>query len=87
MTGRGRLFDNYAEAILREFAQQGALPTYGQLNSDEGFMAGSMAYLMGSRFLYWLEQKSVHAPMPITTSRTLMSSFTAPQLPKLALLV
>ena len=56
MTGRGRLFDNYAEAILREFAQQGALPTYGQLNSDEGFMAGSMAYLMGSRFLYWLEQ-------------------------------
>ncbi|WP_350595684.1 hypothetical protein, partial [Pseudoalteromonas sp. 45-MNA-CIBAN-0466] len=41
---------------LREFAQQGALPTYGQLNSDEGFMAGSMAYLMGSRFLYWLEQ-------------------------------
>lgn len=56
MTGRGRLFDNYSESILREFAQQGALPTYAQLNSGEGFMAGSMAYLMGSRFLYWLEQ-------------------------------
>ena len=56
MTGRGRLFDNYSESILREFAQQGALPTYEQLNGDEGFMGGSMAYLMGSRFLNWLEK-------------------------------
>jgi hypothetical protein len=56
MTGRGRLFDNYSEAILTEFAQQGSLPTYDQLNSvDGGYMAGSMAYLMGVRFLYWLE--------------------------------
>lgn len=56
MTGRGRLFDNYSEAILIEFAQQGALPTYGQLSSTEGgFMAGSMAYLMGVRYLNWLE--------------------------------
>lgn len=57
MTGRGRLFDNYSEAILIEFAQQGALPRYDQLNStDGGFMAGSMAYLMGARFLAWLEK-------------------------------
>ena len=56
MTGRGRLFDNYSESILREFAQQGALPTYGQLNGEQGFMGGSMAYLMGSRFLNWLEK-------------------------------
>ena len=56
MTGRGRLFDNYSEAILTEFAQQGALPSYSQLsNFDGGFMAGSMAYLMGARFLDWLE--------------------------------
>ncbi|MCQ8879712.1 hypothetical protein NQT69_17060 [Pseudoalteromonas shioyasakiensis] len=56
MTGRGRLFDNYSEAILTEFAQQGALPSYNQLSSTQGgFMAGSMAYLMGARFLYWLE--------------------------------
>ena len=56
MTGRGRLFDNYSEAILTEFAQQGSLPTYDQLNSVDGsYMAGSMAYLMGVRFLYWLE--------------------------------
>ncbi|MEL0648825.1 hypothetical protein V6248_15465 [Pseudoalteromonas agarivorans] len=56
MTGRGRLFDNYSESMLIEFAQQGALPTYGQLNGEQGFMAGSMAYLMGSRFLNWLEK-------------------------------
>ena len=56
MTGRGRLFDNYSESILREFAQQGALPTYEQLNGEQGFMGGSMAYLMGSRFLNWLEK-------------------------------
>lgn len=57
MTGRGRLFDNYSEAILTEFAQQGALPSYGQLSSsDGGYLAGSMAYLMGARFLAWLEK-------------------------------
>jgi hypothetical protein len=57
MTGRGRLFDNYSASILTEFAQQGALPSYEQLNNMEGgFMASSMAYLMGSRFLYWLEK-------------------------------
>lgn len=57
MTGRGRLFDNYSEAILTEFAQQGALPSYEKLNSsDGGYLAGSMAYLMGARFLAWLEK-------------------------------
>jgi len=57
MTGRGRLFDNYSDAILLEFAQQGSLPSYDQLNSTKGsYMAGSMAYLMGARFLYWLEE-------------------------------
>ncbi|WOC26191.1 hypothetical protein LY624_16775 [Pseudoalteromonas sp. N1230-9] len=56
MTGRGRLYDNLSEAILVEFAQQGALPSYGQLNrTEDRYMAGSMAYLMGARFLAWLE--------------------------------
>ncbi|MCC9661202.1 MULTISPECIES: TolB family protein [unclassified Pseudoalteromonas] len=57
MTGRGRVFDNLSEAILIEFAQQGALPGYKQLsNTKGGFLAGSMAYLVGSRFLAWLEE-------------------------------
>ncbi|WP_138598455.1 TolB family protein [Pseudoalteromonas citrea] len=56
ITGRGRLFDNYSEAIIREFARQGALPTYAQLNGgDNRYLSDSMAYLLGARFLAWLE--------------------------------
>jgi Tol biopolymer transport system component len=58
MTGRGRLYNNQVEAILKQFAREGALPTYGQLNATSGrFMAGSLAYLMGVRYLAWLEEK------------------------------
>ncbi len=57
-TGRGRLFNNQVEAILKQFAREGALPTYEQLSSSEGgYLAGSMAYLVGARYLYWLENK------------------------------
>lgn len=56
MTGRGRLHDNYVEALIQQFAREGALPTYGQLNSTDGdFMIGAMAYLVGVRYLQWLE--------------------------------
>ncbi|KAF7767713.1 hypothetical protein PCIT_a3792 [Pseudoalteromonas citrea] len=58
ITGRGRLFDNYSEAIIREFARQGALPTYAQLNGgDNRYLSDSMAYLLGARFLAWLESR------------------------------
>ncbi len=58
MTGRGRLHDNYVEALISQFAKEGALPTYGQLGDDSGgFMAGSMAYLVGVRYLQWLEDE------------------------------
>ena len=57
LTGRGRLFNNQVEAIIQQFARQGALPTYKQLNSgDDSFMSGSMAYLVGVRYLKWLEE-------------------------------
>jgi Tol biopolymer transport system component len=57
MTGRGRLYNNQVEAILKQFAREGALPTYGQLNATSGrYMAGSLAYLMGVRYLDWLEK-------------------------------
>ncbi|MBQ4862151.1 hypothetical protein J8L98_10675 [Pseudoalteromonas sp. MMG013] len=57
MTGRGRLYDNFSEAILTRFAQQGALPTYRQLNgADERYLSNTMAYLLGGRFLAWLEK-------------------------------
>ncbi|WP_232769296.1 TolB family protein [Colwellia sp. Bg11-28] len=57
LTGRGRLFNNQVEAIIQKFARQGALPSYKQLNSgDDSFMSGSMAYLVGVRYLKWLEE-------------------------------
>jgi Tol biopolymer transport system component len=57
LTGRGRLFNNQVEAIIQQFARQGALPTYQQLSSDnDSFMSGSMAYLVGVRYLKWLEE-------------------------------
>lgn len=55
-SSRGRLFNNQVEAILTQFAREGALPTYEQLSQTQGrYLAGSMAYLVGARFLYWLE--------------------------------
>jgi len=57
LTGRGRLHNNQVEAIIQQFARQGALPTYQQLsNADDKFMSGSMAYLVGVRYLKWLEE-------------------------------
>ncbi|NRA60518.1 MAG: hypothetical protein HRU25_06335 [Psychrobium sp.] len=57
LTGRGRLFNDQVESILQQFAREGALPTYGQLSSnDRRYMSGSMAYLVGARFLHWLEK-------------------------------
>ncbi|GAW95472.1 MULTISPECIES: TolB family protein [Colwellia] len=58
LTGRGRLFNNQVEAIIEQFARQGALPSYKQLNkADDSFMSGAMAYLVGVRYLQWLEEK------------------------------
>ncbi|WP_019028801.1 TolB family protein [Colwellia piezophila] len=57
LTGRGRLFNNQVEAIIQKFARQGALPNYKQLNAgDDSFMSGAMAYLVGARYLKWLEE-------------------------------
>ena len=51
MTGRGRIYDNFGEALLIELAQQGALLPYGQLsNGNDDYYAKSMAYLLGGPF-------------------------------------
>ena len=71
MTGRGRLHDNYVEALLTQFAKEGMLPSYGQLNAvDGGYMAGSMAYLMGVRYLQWLEDNFDKATLDAVWTRT-----------------
>ena len=58
LTGAGRPSSTIRALILRRWAENGRLPTYGQLNSDQRFLGMSMAYLMGSAFLEWLEQRS-----------------------------
>jgi len=57
LTGRGRLYNNAVEAIIQQFAREGALPTYEQLSKiNNDYLSGSMAYLVGVRYLNWLEE-------------------------------
>jgi hypothetical protein len=58
LTGAGRPSSTIRALILRRWAENGRLPTYGQLDSDRRFLGMSMAYLMGSAYLEWLEQRS-----------------------------
>jgi len=58
LTGSGRPSSSLRAAILRKWAVSGRLPAYGQLNSDRRFAGMSMAYVAGSAFLEWLEQRS-----------------------------
>ncbi|HEY8132285.1 MAG TPA: hypothetical protein VII12_10350, partial [Thermoanaerobaculia bacterium] len=58
LTGSGRPASSIRAAILRKWAVSGRLPAYGQLNSDRRFFGMSMAYLVGSAYLEWLEQRS-----------------------------
>ncbi len=57
LTGSGRPGSSIRAAILRKWAISGRLPSYTQLNSDRRFLGMSMAYLVGSAFLEWLEQR------------------------------
>lgn len=54
LTGSGRPHSAWRAAVLREWALEGKLPTYGQLNVGNRFLGGDMAYLAGSAFLEWL---------------------------------
>ena len=58
ITGWGRPNGSLRAAILRKWAISGRLPTYAQLNSDRTFAGMAMAYLGGSAFLEWLEERS-----------------------------
>lgn len=57
LTGSGRPLSSYRAMILRRFAIEGKLPSYGALSSSSGWLGGSMAYLVGSAYLEWLEEK------------------------------
>jgi hypothetical protein len=54
ITGRGRPHSVWRAAILREWARNGQLPTYTELDGERRWLGGNMAYLVGSAYLEWL---------------------------------
>lgn len=59
LTAAGRPNSDLRAAILRRWAQAGRLPGYARLASDSQAWHGmSMAYLLGSAFLEWLEERA-----------------------------
>ena len=57
ITGRGRPFNVWRPAILRQWALEGRLPTYGQLGRADAFEGGAFPYLAGSAYLEWLARR------------------------------
>ncbi|HVZ77490.1 MAG TPA: hypothetical protein VG818_05880, partial [Gemmatimonadaceae bacterium] len=57
ITGTGRPNHAWRAAVLRQWALEGQLPTYDQLDAWSAFDGGSFAYLAGSAYLEWLAQR------------------------------
>jgi hypothetical protein len=57
LTGMGRPHGAWRAAVLRQWALEGKLPTYAQLDRSSTFYGGSMAYLVGSAYLEWLVER------------------------------
>ena len=57
VSGSGRPNHAWRAAILRQFALEGRLPSYGQLGATDGWKSGSFAYLAGSAFIEWLARR------------------------------
>jgi hypothetical protein len=54
VTGSGRPHGTWRPAILRQWALEGQLPRYEQLDASSAYLGGEFAYLAGSAFLEWL---------------------------------
>ena len=57
VSGTGRPNHAWRAAVLRQFALEGRLPSYGQLNATGGWRSGEFAYLAGSAFIEWLARR------------------------------
>jgi hypothetical protein len=62
ITGSGRPHSAYRSAVIRQWAISGKLPDYADASSGSGFRGGSMAYLLGSAYLEWLERQHPDEP-------------------------
>jgi len=69
LTGSGRPHSAARAAVLRQWAIEGRLPTYRELDGSPRFLGGDMAYLTGSAFLEWLVARSGDASLPILWRR------------------
>ena len=79
----GRPHGVWRAAVLRQWAIEGQLPTYGALDGSPRFEGGDMAYLAGSAFLEWLASRNgdssvVHLwrRMSARQTRTFAEAFT-----------
>ena len=54
LTGSGRPHGVWRAAVLRQWALEGKLPSYGGMSGVQGYRGGSFAYLDGSAYLEWL---------------------------------
>ncbi len=77
VTGTGRPNHAWRAAILRQFALEGRLPSYGQLSATGGWQTGNFAYLAGSAYFDWLSRRegdsSVTALWKRMTAKTVRS--------------
>lgn len=64
LTGSGRPSSVGRAAVLRQWALEGQLPTYEQLDGSGRYMGGNMAYLAGSAFLEWLVEGEGEESLP-----------------------
>jgi hypothetical protein len=71
ITGSGRPNNAWRAALLRQFAVEGRLPSYGQLGSTgSGWETGSFAYLAGSAYLEWLARREGDSSLVALWRRT-----------------
>jgi Tol biopolymer transport system component len=77
VTGTGRPNHAWRAAVLRQFALEGRLPSYGQLSATGPWQTGNFAYLAGSAYLEWLARRagdsSVTAVWRRMTAKTVRS--------------
>lgn len=58
LTGGGRPHGDIRAVMLRRLAQQGALPSYGEMSFSNRWSGRGYAYLVGSAYLEWLERRA-----------------------------
>lgn len=65
ISGRGRPHAHLRSTVVRQWARSGRLPSYGRLASDrDSWLGMSMAYLVGSAYLQWLEDERGPEALP-----------------------